>query len=517
MFARAGTRSRVDQRSPRLDAPEAARHRRCAETEIPVTTALRRIVIGSVALVAATAAAGASAAASSAPPHGHGHHLHRDTSAFRGVNWADPRDNYAADEVVPSGLSVQDDYATTYRKASGIVGEFRHELRANTVRLPINPASVGSAWWRSYRGAIDASVNHGFKVILSYWEANTAKDGRVDDPQAFDAMWDTVVRTYRKNPHVYFEPMNEPFGYSLDEWVSLTSAWLARHSDVPRGRVVISGTGYNDNVTGVGAARQLAGTLLSLHFYGFWASDTTEAAWKANLEPRIGAYGWRTIIDEAGAPMTTGLNYGNHEGNVYTAYFGALTETARARDMGIVYWPGLRTGDAYSMTTLVNPDDLEVNNASGLAQLQWGWGLLRREPLNDLPPAPPGEVLRGVASGRCVDVPGFSTTSGTALDLWDCNGGGNQSWNWTPGKQLTVYANKCMTIGGDGSSAGSPVIISDCTGASDQAWDVNADRSVTSVAHPGLCLAAAGGGTGNGTAIDVSPCNGQANQQWTRS
>src|SRR5213078_1888945 len=166
-------------------------HRRCAETEIFVTTALRRIVTGSVALLAATASAGGSAQASRGFHGSHG--LHRNTSAFRGVNWADPRDNYAADAVVPSGLSVQDDYATTYRKASGIVGEFRHELRANTVRLPINPSSVGTAWWRSYRGAIDASLNQGFKVILSYWEANNAKDGRVDDPQAFNAMWDTVV------------------------------------------------------------------------------------------------------------------------------------------------------------------------------------------------------------------------------------------------------------------------------------------------------------------------------------
>src|SRR3954447_19905280 len=382
----------AEEGPPFPSSAEAAPHRRCAETEISVTTALRRIVIGSVALLAVTASAGVSPPASRASQRGHG--LHRDTSAFRGVNWADPRDNYAADAVVPSGLSVQDDYRATYRKASGIVREFRHELRANTVRLPINPSSVGSAWWRSYSGAIDASVNQGFKVILSYWEANNAKDGRVDDPQAFAAMWDTVVRTYRWNPHVYFEPMNEPFGYSLDEWVALTSSWLSRHRDVPRHRVVISGTGYNDNVTGVGAVRALQGTLLSLHFYGYWASDTTEAAWKANLEPRIGDYGWRTIIDEAGAPMTIGLNYGNHEGNVYTAYFGALTETARARDMGIVYWPGLRTGDAYSMTTQLADGDLQVNSASGLAQLQWGWGLIRHEPVNDDPPAPPGEVLR---------------------------------------------------------------------------------------------------------------------------
>jgi hypothetical protein len=436
------------------------------------------------------------------------------TSEFRGVNWADPRDNYADDEVVPSGLSTADSYATTYQKAIGITGEFRTELKANTIRLPINPSSVGTAWWNSYRGAIDAAVANGFKVILSYWEADNAKDGRVDDPVKYGAMWDTVVKAYGKNPRVYFEPMNEPFGYSLNEWVSLTSSWLAKYSSVPRGRVVISGTGYNDNVTGVGASPELNGTLLSLHFYGFWASDTTEAAWLANLQPRIGSYGWRTIIDEAGSPMTIGLNYGNHEGNVYTSYLGALTQTAREQKMGIVYWPGLRNGDSYSMTTQVGPADLQVNSASGLAQLQWGWGLLKTEPSNDLPPAPPGEPIRGVASNRCVDVPGFSTSPGTALDLWDCNNGGNQSWNYTADKQLTVYENKCMTAG---ASAGAAVTIENCTGAASQAWLLNADQSITSVAYPDQCLDAAGAGTGNGTAVDTWYCNGATNQQWTRS
>jgi len=130
--------------------------------------------------------------------------------------------------VVPSGLSTADDYATTYRKAKQTVQEFKHDLRADTVRLPINPSSVGTAWWQSYQGAIDAAVDNGFKVILSYWEANDAKDGRVDDLARFNTMWDTVVGRYADNPRVYFEPMNEPFGYSLSEWVDVTSSWLAR-------------------------------------------------------------------------------------------------------------------------------------------------------------------------------------------------------------------------------------------------------------------------------------------------
>jgi hypothetical protein len=31
-------------------------------------------------------------------------------------------------------------------------------------------------------------------------------------------------------------------------------------------------------------------------------------------------------------------------------------------------------------------------------------------------------------SGRCLDDPGSSTTNGTKVDLWDCNGGANQQW-----------------------------------------------------------------------------------------
>ncbi|MFD9635332.1 RICIN domain-containing protein, partial [Streptomyces violascens] len=35
---------------------------------------------------------------------------------------------------------------------------------------------------------------------------------------------------------------------------------------------------------------------------------------------------------------------------------------------------------------------------------------------------------RNPASGRCLDNPGSSTTDGTQLVLWDCNGGSNQKW-----------------------------------------------------------------------------------------
>lgn len=40
-----------------------------------------------------------------------------------------------------------------------------------------------------------------------------------------------------------------------------------------------------------------------------------------------------------------------------------------------------------------------------------------------------GSVLRGQASGRCVDVPFNSQTNRTRVELFDCNGGAHQQWN----------------------------------------------------------------------------------------
>ncbi|MBN1170789.1 MAG: cellulase family glycosylhydrolase [Micromonosporaceae bacterium] len=297
------------------------------------------------------------------------------TNSFRGVNWADERDNYVNGWVIPTGLTASDSYSTVKTKADGILSGFQDLLGANTVRLPINPESVNSNWWGAYKGTVDSALNHGMNVILSFW-AESNSYGTIPNLSAWNTMWDTVTSDYGGNGRVYFEPMNEPYGYSLSSWVSVCGDWLSRHSTIPRGRVIISGTGYNDNVTGVGAASQLNGTLLSLHFYGYWASDTTTSAWTTNLRNRIGSYASRTIIDEAGAPMTTGLTYtdASNQNTQYTAYFGATTDFTRANQMGVVYWPGLRSGDSYSITRQ-SGSGLAVNNASGVAQLRWGWGL----------------------------------------------------------------------------------------------------------------------------------------------
>lgn len=123
-------------------------------------------------------------------------------------------------------------------------------------------------------------------------------------------------------------------------------------------------------------------------------------------------------------------------------------------------------------------------------------------------------MLRNTGSGRCLDVPNVSQSSGTQVALWDCNGGGNQQWTLTSGKQLLVYGAKCLDAEGASTTAGTRVIIWDCTGGANQQWNANADGTITGVPS-GLCVAS--GGTANSAPVTLQACTGSDAQKWTRS
>ncbi|MEV4947353.1 non-reducing end alpha-L-arabinofuranosidase family hydrolase [Streptomyces sp. NPDC053755] len=123
-------------------------------------------------------------------------------------------------------------------------------------------------------------------------------------------------------------------------------------------------------------------------------------------------------------------------------------------------------------------------------------------------------ALRGLGSGRCLDVPGAAQADGTYLQIYDCWGGANQQWTLTDGNQLTVYGGKCLDVPGHATTAGTRVQIWTCSGGANQQWRVNADGTVVGV-ESGLCLNAAGSGTANGTAVEIRTCNGGSSQKWT--
>lgn len=195
-------------------------------------------------------------------------------------------------------------------------------------------------------------------------------------------MWRRITTTFATNRYVYFEPMNEPHGYTFDQWSELCAGWLKAYSSassVPRSRVIISGTGYNTDVTELGADPALDGTLMSVHDYRFFnPDDTTEAQFAAGIAAEVGPYRARTVIDEWGAPMTDGTDYNappSSSANV--AFIDAIAQYAHDQHLGTIYWPGLRAGDGYSMEQLHGTYPaitMSNTNASGRAKLLYSWG-----------------------------------------------------------------------------------------------------------------------------------------------
>jgi hypothetical protein len=136
------------------------------------------------------------------------------------------------------------------------------------------------------------------------------------------------------------------------------------------------------------------------------------------------------------------------------------------------------------------------------------------------PPPPPtgngGSEIKGVASGRCLDVSGAGTADGAGAQLYDCNGYPQQQWA-NVGGQLKVYGNydKCLDADSNaGGADGTRIQIWACTGASNQQWIATSDGSFKSVAY-GKCLDAVGDGTTNGTTLQLWDCSGVSWQRWT--
>jgi hypothetical protein len=441
------------------------------------------------------------------------------TSGFKGLNWADPNDNFSSGNVVPSGLSATDGYASTQSKANNILTAFQNQ-GANTVRLPINTFTVAGSWWNAYTGAIDAAVSKGMNVILAYWEA-PGGNGTVADTASFWNMWRTVVNKYGSTAKVYFEVFNEPHGYSITALNNLYAQWLGKYPAAPAGRVLLDGGGYATNVNGVGADARLTGCLLSYHNYTWFNNSLTTAAdWENSLQGL--SYPSRTIMTEFGIPMTTGNNYLNAPGsNRDIAYFQGVTNQLRASGVGGVYWPGLRTGDTYSLLTL-SGSTVSVNNTSGLNRLQYAWGNVS---INQ----PYGAFTSGTwykitnrNSSAVIDINGQSTAAGASAIQWSYWGGNNQQWSFSSlgsGYFNVTNRNSSLRLDVTGASTanGAAIIQNTVSTGNNQRWrviDIGFGYFKLLNQNSGLALDVNGASTANGASIIQWPSNGGRNQQW---
>ncbi len=122
-------------------------------------------------------------------------------------------------------------------------------------------------------------------------------------------------------------------------------------------------------------------------------------------------------------------------------------------------------------------------------------------------------ALVGVASGRCLDVPGGNSANGTQPIIWDCHSASNQAWT-VSGQALQVLG-KCLDAPLN-AAAGSKVQIWDCNGGSNQRWNFNSNGTVSSVSS-GLCLDVSGAASANGATVILWTCTAAANQRWNRA
>ncbi|HTJ71822.1 MAG TPA: RICIN domain-containing protein [Actinospica sp.] len=468
-----------------------------------LTRALMALVLAAATLVAASAQHAQAATT---------------TAGFKGVNWADQRDNFVNGVLYPSGLSSTDTYSSAETVAEQVVGQLDSITGANTVRMPINEPTVADDW-SAYTGAIDGALTKG-KVILAYW---AWENGEPDSVSAFDTMWDTVIAKYGTNANVYFEVINEPYAYSASALQTFYVNWLARYPSVPVGRVILDGSGYATGVSTVGSDSALNGTLIGAHYYTFFVSSpyNDENQWANGIASEIGSYASRTVATEWGAPMSPGskngvsyntIDYSIESGSYFAEYVRGVSSELRTLGVGSVYWPGLRDGDWYSLTSKTGTGSsiaLSLVNSSGLTRLQYAWGV-----------GSGGGTYVNIsndATGLYFDGLG-ATANGSATGQYAASGSENQQWIIVNDGNYVQLENRATGLYLDGlglTANGSIVGQYADTNSTNQQWTIVSDGNYVLFENRATSMYIDGmGRTTNGSDLAQYAYSNSTNQQW---
>ncbi len=431
-------------------------------------------------------------------------HVSAATNSIKGVNWADRDDNFKTGVLYVSGLSSSDTYNSAAVVADRVVGQFMSLLGSNTVRMPINEATV-SSYWSTYTGAIDTALSKG-KVILCYWAAANGKPANMTN---FWNMWNTVVSKYGSNSNCYFEPINEPYGYSASDLCTVYRTWVSNYSGVPKNRIILDGSGYAENLSVVGADTQLKDCLLGVHDYAFWKTLSSEGAWQQDIANIVGSYSSRVVMTEWGAAMTTGKNYNQPSTDNEVCYIRGISNQLRAWGAGSCYWPGLRDGDSYGLTTKSGSGSnitLTVTNSSGLDRLRYAWG---------------DENIKIRNGGTSMYLDGYGYTSdGSDAKQYGNSSSTNQQWVIEgTGSTYVRIKNAATGLYLDGfgnTSNGSTVGQWSNTNSYNQQWTQEISGTYVRFKNRGTGLYLDGlGYTADGSVVGQWSNSGSNNQKWT--
>jgi hypothetical protein len=122
--------------------------------------------------------------------------------------------------------------------------------------------------------------------------------------------------------------------------------------------------------------------------------------------------------------------------------------------------------------------------------------------------APAGPVVSGV-TGLCAD--SGEGTSGH-LQVWSCGATAAQAWTVQPDGTIRV-GGKCLNVAGGGTASGTSVDLATCGTTAGQQWRTGADATVVNP-HSGKCLDDPGDSSTTGTRPVINTCTPATGELW---
>ena len=451
----------------------------------------------------------------------------------------------------------------------------------NTIRIPCawnynsTNGTINSSYMTTVRNVVNWCTAKGLYVVLNdHWDNNffqgnsfASYDSNLNS--AYMNMWTQVANAFNSyDGHVLFACTNEPQATSqaatnvmfqyYRNWVTTirntggnnSTRWLLLQG--PTTNIDNTCSWVTSSIWPNDPAKHL---MIEVHFYDpfQWTQLTSDASWGAMFyfwgaayhvtsgpTNRNATWGEESYVDSEFAKMKTQwVNAGipvlvgefqahakpsesdltgqyitqNYNNATYWNYY--VQTKANANGLYETYWT--IPGQDFDWTTGNVVDQNLINAALGKSYLPSVFGGGGSNLI-----ANGTYTIVGVQSGKALDDPGASKTSGTQQEIWTINGGNNQKWTLTNlGSNVVELVNSAsglaLEVRGSSTANGAVVDQAAYTGANNQKWTVvQVSTGVYNLknVNSGEMLDVIGGNTANGTLMDQWPSNGATNQQW---
>ena len=398
----------------------------------------------------------------------------------------------------------------------------------------VNSAYRGAAYINAVKSYVSLLNANGIVAILDLHWTDGTYTGNSSGCSSFQAVcqkpmpdaaqaipfWTSVANTIKGDNAVIFDLFNEPYperatgsessgwacwrnggtcsgiGYQVAGMQAMVNAVRSTGASNP---MLLGGLAYSNDLSQWNQYKPSdpdGNLIASWHAYSFNTCNTS-SCWNSQVAPVIA--GSPLVAEEIG------------ESDCGGSYINSLTGWLESHNTGFLAW----TWDAWGGCA-----NILITDYNGTPT---AFGAAYKAILASLPSSGgggggggSGSEIHAVGAGKCLDVPNASSTAGTQLDIWDCNGGANQLFTHASG-QLTVYSGGsqlCLDAYNNQTSPGTKVQTWTCNGGANQQWNLNSNGTITS-AQSGLCLDVTGASTANGALVELWTCNGGSNQHWT--